>query len=57
MTNETSTTENKLHSWLERPIHPALPAITNEVAIFAAIILIAFITRFYNLGRACNESR
>ncbi|MGA7194186.1 MAG: flippase activity-associated protein Agl23 [Anaerolineales bacterium] len=49
MTNETSN-ENKTLPWLERPIHPALPAITNEVAIFAAIILMAFATRFYNLG-------
>lgn len=37
-------------SWLERPIHPGLPAITNEVAIFAIIILVAFLSRFYNLG-------
>jgi predicted membrane-bound mannosyltransferase/DNA-binding beta-propeller fold protein YncE len=36
--------------WLERPIHPALPGITNEVAIFAAIILMAIVTRFYDLG-------
>jgi uncharacterized protein (TIGR03663 family) len=36
--------------WLERPIHPALPAITNEVAIFVAILLFAIVTRFYNLG-------
>jgi predicted membrane-bound mannosyltransferase/sugar lactone lactonase YvrE len=49
MTNETSY-ENNPRPWLERPIHPALPAITNEVAIFAAIILMAFVTRFYNLG-------
>lgn len=35
--------------WLERPIHPAFPAITNEIAIFAAIILMAILTRFYNL--------
>jgi predicted membrane-bound mannosyltransferase/DNA-binding beta-propeller fold protein YncE len=41
---------NKTNSWLERPIHPALPAITNEVAIFAGIMLLAVITRFYNLG-------
>src|SRR5215216_5631814 len=40
---------NKTNSWLERPIHPALPAITNEVAIFAGIMLLAVITRFYNL--------
>ncbi len=37
-------------AWLERPIHPALPAITYEIAIFAAIILVAVISRFYNLG-------
>ena len=37
-------------SWLQRPIHPALPSITNELAIFAAIILLAIATRFYNLG-------
>ena len=41
--------ENK-SSWLQRPIHPALPAITNEVALFAGIILLAIITRFYDLG-------
>ena len=41
--------ENKT-SWLERSIHPAFPAITNEIAIFAGIVLIAIITRFYNLG-------
>jgi predicted membrane-bound mannosyltransferase/sugar lactone lactonase YvrE len=44
MTNEKQT------PWLERPIHPALPAITNVLAIFAGIIILAFITRFYNLG-------
>src|SRR5215212_4809672 len=41
---------SKTNSWLERPIHPALPALTNEVAIFAGLILLAIITRFYNLG-------
>ncbi|HSJ87836.1 MAG TPA: flippase activity-associated protein Agl23, partial [Anaerolineales bacterium] len=40
--------ENKT-SWLERSIHPALPAITNEIAIFAGIVILAIITRFYNL--------
>jgi uncharacterized protein (TIGR03663 family) len=44
MNNENKTT------WLERPIHPALPAITNEIALFAGIILLAIVTRFYNLG-------
>jgi uncharacterized protein (TIGR03663 family) len=37
-------------NWLERPVHPALPNLTNEIAIFAAFILLAIITRFYNLG-------
>jgi predicted membrane-bound mannosyltransferase/DNA-binding beta-propeller fold protein YncE len=41
---------HKTNAWLERPIHPALPVITNEVALFAGIILLAVITRFYNLG-------
>src|SRR5512143_299803 len=36
-------------SWLERPIHPALPALTNEIVIFAVIILLTVVTRFYNL--------
>jgi len=36
-------------NWLERPIHPALPNLTNEIVIFAAVILLAIITRFYNL--------
>ncbi len=44
-----NTMEQK-QNWLERPIHPALPSITNEIAIFAAIILLAIVTRFYNLG-------
>jgi len=42
--------ENKSNNWLQRPIHPALPAVTNEIALFAGIILLAIITRFYNLG-------
>src|SRR5215213_8145195 len=40
--------ENKTN-WLERPILSALPVITNEVALFAGIILLAIVTRFYNL--------
>src|SRR5919205_591467 len=36
-------------TWLERPVHPALPAITYEIAIFAGILLLAIVTRFYNL--------
>jgi predicted membrane-bound mannosyltransferase/sugar lactone lactonase YvrE len=37
-------------NWLERPIHPALPNFTNELALFVIVILLAIITRFYNLG-------
>jgi predicted membrane-bound mannosyltransferase/DNA-binding beta-propeller fold protein YncE len=36
-------------NWLERPIHPSLPAVTNEIVIFIGVILLAVITRFYNL--------
>ena len=41
---------NEQTSWLQKPVHPSLPAITNEVALFAGIILLAIITRFYDLG-------
>lgn len=41
--------ENKSRSWLNRPLHPTLPAITMEVLIFAAIVLLAIVTRFYDL--------
>ncbi|HND48548.1 MAG TPA: TIGR03663 family protein, partial [Anaerolineales bacterium] len=37
-------------NWLDRPIHPTLPAITNEIILFVVIILLAIVTRFYNLG-------
>jgi predicted membrane-bound mannosyltransferase/DNA-binding beta-propeller fold protein YncE len=37
-------------NWLEQPIHPALPKVTREVAIFATIILLAIVSRFYMLG-------
>jgi uncharacterized protein (TIGR03663 family) len=42
--------ENKTNNWLQRPIHPALPGVTNEIALFAGIILLAVVTRFYDLG-------
>ena len=42
-------TTEKQH-WLERPIHPALPGITNEIVLFGAIILMTIVTRFYDLG-------
>ncbi len=41
---------SKSNHWLQRPIHPALPAITNEIALFAGILLLALVTRFYDLG-------
>jgi len=37
-------------NWLERPVHSSLPALTNEIVIFAVVILLAFVTRFYDLG-------
>ena len=37
-------------SWVERPVFPTLPAVTYEVVIFAIIMLLAAISRFYNLG-------
>jgi predicted membrane-bound mannosyltransferase/DNA-binding beta-propeller fold protein YncE len=40
---------NKLLTWLERPTHPAFPAITNAIALFAGIIILAIVTRFYAL--------
>src|SRR5512138_1122745 len=40
---------NEITSWLKKPIHPALPGITTEVILFAAILLLAIVTRFYNL--------
>ena len=42
--------ENKSTPWLARPVHPALPAITHEIALFAGILLVAIVTRFYDLG-------
>jgi len=41
---------NKKITWLDRPVHPALPIITYEIALFAGIMILAVITRFYNLG-------
>jgi len=39
--------ENK--RWLDRPVHSSLPAITNEVMIFALVIILAIVTRFFDL--------
>jgi len=41
---------SKSNHWLQRPLHPALPGITNEIALFAGIMLLAIVTRFYDLG-------
>ena len=41
---------NEKTSWLQKPIHPSMPAITNEIALFAGIMLLAIVTRFYDLG-------
>ena len=41
-------TKEKQH-WLERSIHPALPGITNEIVLFAAVIIFTIVTRFYDL--------
>ena len=49
MNNTNKLTWNRF-TWLEKPIHPALSAITIEVALFAGIILLAVVTRFYDLG-------
>ncbi|HNN12319.1 MAG TPA: TIGR03663 family protein [Anaerolineales bacterium] len=38
------------NNWLDRPVHTSLPAITNEILIFVLVILLAIITRFYDLG-------
>src|SRR5512140_2073782 len=43
------TKQEKL-PWLERPVFPTLPAVTYEVVIFATIMVLAVISRFYNLG-------
>jgi uncharacterized protein (TIGR03663 family) len=37
-------------NWLDKTPIPALPWLTTEVLIFAALILTAIITRFYDLG-------
>src|SRR5512144_717243 len=36
--------------WLQRPLFASVPSITYEVLIFAVILLLAFVSRFYNLG-------
>lgn len=43
-------TDKKPGSWLDRPLHPSLPAITLERLIFAVIIILAVVSRLYDLG-------
>ncbi len=38
------------HSWLDRPIFSFFPALTGEMLIFFLIILLAIISRLYDLG-------
>ncbi len=41
---------NDKTSWLQKPVHPSLPAVTNEIILFVGILLLALVTRFYDLG-------
>ncbi len=41
---------NQQTNWLQRPIHPSIPAVTYEIAFFAGIMILAIVTRFYDLG-------
>ncbi|GAB1472469.1 hypothetical protein MASR2M66_33470 [Chloroflexota bacterium] len=36
-------------NWLDKPIHPSLPVLTNEIVLFAVILIAAIATRFYDL--------
>jgi predicted membrane-bound mannosyltransferase/DNA-binding beta-propeller fold protein YncE len=46
---KAESSHEQKHGWLNQPIHPALPAITNEVALFILVMLAAVVTRFFNL--------
>src|SRR5512141_1831579 len=41
---------DKKHTWLDRTPIPALPWLTLEVLLFAVVMLLAVISRYYNLG-------
>jgi uncharacterized protein (TIGR03663 family) len=43
-------TDKKPSSWLDRPLHPSLPAVTVERLLFAAILILAVVSRLYDLG-------
>ena len=42
--------DNNKQSWLERPLIPGVPGFTYEVFFFGLIILVAVVSRFYDLG-------
>ena len=42
--------ENSTHSWLDKPISDILPKFTIENIIIVLIILLAIVSRFYDLG-------
>lgn len=44
---ENSTSK---HSWLDRPLFPSVPFFTEEMFIFAVIIILMVISRLYDLG-------
>jgi uncharacterized protein (TIGR03663 family) len=51
MSNEQASTGNeKPITWLDKTPIPAIPWLTVEVLIFAGVVLLAIISRFYNLG-------
>ena len=43
-------TSDKQHPWLDRPVFSFLPALNGEILLFAIIIILATISRFYDLG-------
>ncbi len=43
-------TDQHSTSWLERPILRAMPSISYAHALFAAILIVAVVSRLYNLG-------
>ena len=44
------TTDTTPSTWLDRPLHPSLPSVTVERMLFAAILLLAVASRFWDLG-------
>jgi uncharacterized protein (TIGR03663 family) len=44
------TDDQEKRSWLDRPLFPALPWLTNEILIFVLIVALTILSRFYNLG-------